>query len=190
MLRASSARAIAVMNAVSADIARTLRAARDACFGAAAVWPLVERAYGELRRFDHTLAHLAELFAHLAPYRTEPPWPAIELAAWAHDVVYATTLQDDADNEARSARAGREHALYRVMVARARIASVHGPRSRAGHAVAPAARNVRRRSAMAARGADRRTPPPHRDDHDHVWSARHRRGVTPVKRVKVREKWL
>ncbi|KWH63633.1 hypothetical protein [Burkholderia anthina] len=92
------------MNAVSADIARMLRAARDACFGTAAVWPLVEREYGEPRRFDHTLAHLAELFAHLAPYRTEPPWPAIELAAWAHDVVYATTLQDDADNEARSAQ--------------------------------------------------------------------------------------
>ncbi|RQX79396.1 hypothetical protein DF034_29435 [Burkholderia anthina] len=92
------------MKAVSRDIARTLRAACDACFGTAAVWPLVEREYGEPRRFDHTLAHLAELFAHLAPYRTEPPWLAIELAAWAHDVVYATTLPDDADNEARSAQ--------------------------------------------------------------------------------------
>ncbi|WP_175824317.1 hypothetical protein [Burkholderia sp. BCC0419] len=92
------------MNAVTPDIERTLRAACDACFGTAAVWPLVAHAYGEPQRFYHTLAHLAELFAHLAPYRAQPLWPAIELAVWAHDVVYATTLPDYADNEARSAR--------------------------------------------------------------------------------------
>lgn len=92
------------MNALDSDIARTLRAACDACFGTTAVWPLVERAYGEPQRFYHTLAHLAELFAHLAPYRADRLWPAIELAVWAHDVVYATTLPDYADNEALSAQ--------------------------------------------------------------------------------------
>ncbi|MEN2473795.1 hypothetical protein [Burkholderia sp. GS2Y] len=92
------------MNDLAPDLARTLRASCDACFGTAAVWPLVERAYGEPQRFYHTLAHLAELFAHLAPYRADPLWPAIELAVWAHDFVYATTLPDYADNEARSAQ--------------------------------------------------------------------------------------
>ncbi|HIE1370974.1 TPA: HD domain-containing protein, partial [Burkholderia sola] len=95
---------VAAMNAVTPDIERTLRAACDVCFGTAAVWPLIERAYSEPQRFYHTLAHLAELFAHLAPYRAEPLWPAIELAAWAHDAVYATTLPDYADNEPRSAQ--------------------------------------------------------------------------------------
>lgn len=92
------------MNAVTPEIERTLRAGCDACFGTPAVWPLVARAYGEPQRFYHTLAHLAELFAHLAPYRAEPRWPVIELAVWAHDAVYATTLPDYADNEARSAQ--------------------------------------------------------------------------------------
>ncbi|WP_155420305.1 hypothetical protein [Burkholderia cepacia] len=92
------------MNDPAPDLARTLRASCDACFGTAAVWPLVERAYGDPQRFYHTLAHLAELFAHLAPYRADPQWPAIELAVWAHDFVYATTLPDYADNEARSAQ--------------------------------------------------------------------------------------
>ncbi|MBR8384647.1 hypothetical protein KDX26_19810 [Burkholderia cenocepacia] len=92
------------MHAVTPDLERTLQVACDACFGTAAVWPLVARAYGEPQRFYHTLAHLAELFSHLAPYRAEPLWPAIELAVWAHDVVYATTLPDYADNEARSAQ--------------------------------------------------------------------------------------
>ncbi|RQR26403.1 hypothetical protein [Burkholderia sp. Bp9142] len=92
------------MNDLTADVARTLRASCDACYGTAAVWPLVERAYGEPQRFYHTLAHLAELFGHLAPYRAEPLWPAIELAVWAHDSVYTTTLPDYAENEARSAQ--------------------------------------------------------------------------------------
>ncbi|MGS0895313.1 hypothetical protein ACVBGC_22685 [Burkholderia stagnalis] len=92
------------MNDLASDPARTLQASCDACFGTTAVWPLVERAYHEPQRFYHTLAHLAELFAHLAPYRAEPLWPAIELAVWAHDVVYATTLPDYAENEARSAQ--------------------------------------------------------------------------------------
>ncbi|EGD04273.1 hypothetical protein B1M_12285 [Burkholderia sp. TJI49] len=92
------------MHDSASDLARALRTSCDACFGTPAVWPLVERAYGEPQRFYHTLAHLAELFAHLAPYRTEPLWPAIELAVWAHDIVYATTLPDYADNEARSAQ--------------------------------------------------------------------------------------
>ncbi|WP_322085408.1 hypothetical protein [Burkholderia sp. BCC1999] len=86
------------------DITLALRSSCDACFGTAAVWPLVERAYGESQRFYHTLAHLVELFAHLAPYRTEPLWPAIELAVWAHDVVYATTLPDYSHNESHSAQ--------------------------------------------------------------------------------------
>ncbi|WP_241299634.1 hypothetical protein [Burkholderia stabilis] len=92
------------MNDLAPDLSLALHTSCDACFGTAAVWPLVERAYSEPQRFYHTLAHLAELFAHLAPYRTEPLWPAIELAVWAHDFVYATTLPDYADNEARSAQ--------------------------------------------------------------------------------------
>ncbi|NHV28709.1 hypothetical protein [Burkholderia sp. D-99] len=92
------------MNAPAPDLARTLRASCDACFGTATVWPLVERAYGEPQRHYHTLAHLAELFAHLAPFRAEPLWPVIELTVWAHDFVYATTLPDYADNEALSAQ--------------------------------------------------------------------------------------
>ncbi|NLA21255.1 hypothetical protein GPU89_38175 [Burkholderia cepacia] len=92
------------MNALAPDLVRTLHASCDACFGTTAVWPLVEHAYGEPQRHYHTLAHLAELFAHLAPYRAEPLWPVIELAVWAHDFVYATTLSDHADNEARSAQ--------------------------------------------------------------------------------------
>ncbi|WP_414447516.1 hypothetical protein AB4851_12840 [Burkholderia sp. 22PA0099] len=81
-----------------------LRDGCDACFGTPAVWPHIERAYREPQRFYHTLAHLAELFAHLAPYRGVPHWKAIELAVWAHDVVYATTLPDHVENEPRSAR--------------------------------------------------------------------------------------
>ncbi|WP_353254767.1 hypothetical protein [Burkholderia anthina] len=92
------------MNDLAPDLAHTLRASCDACFGTPTVWPLVERAYREPQRFYHTLAHLAELFDHLAPYRAESLWPAIELAVWAHDVVYATTLPDHAENEARSAQ--------------------------------------------------------------------------------------
>ncbi|MBN3729298.1 HD domain-containing protein [Burkholderia sp. Ac-20379] len=81
-----------------------LRDGCDACFGTPAVWPHIERAYREPQRFYHTLAHLAELFAHLAPYRQIPHWKAIELAVWAHDVVYATAPPDYAENEPRSAR--------------------------------------------------------------------------------------
>ncbi|WP_423372437.1 hypothetical protein [Burkholderia sp. LMG 32019] len=92
------------MNTPAPDLARTLRTSCDACFGTATVWPLVELAYGEPQRHYHTLAHLAELFSHLAPFRAEPLWPVIELTVWAHDFVYATTLPDYADNEALSAQ--------------------------------------------------------------------------------------
>ncbi len=81
-----------------------LRERCDACFGTPAVWPRIEQAYREPQRFYHTLAHLAELFAHLAPFPDVPHRQAIELAVWAHDVVYATSLPDYADNEARSAQ--------------------------------------------------------------------------------------
>ncbi|MEX3527063.1 MAG: hypothetical protein VB143_06980 [Burkholderia sp.] len=84
----------------------TLDALREECaayFGTAAVWPLLERACRGPQRHYHTLAHLAELLGQLAPYREAPHRPAIELAVWAHDVVYATRLPDHADNEARSA---------------------------------------------------------------------------------------
>jgi predicted metal-dependent HD superfamily phosphohydrolase len=80
-----------------------LRDSCDACFGTPAVWPLFERAYSEPQRFYHTLAHLAELFDQLEPFRGEALWPAIELAVWGHDAVYATTLPAYADNEALSA---------------------------------------------------------------------------------------
>lgn len=79
-----------------------LRDGCDACFGTPAVWPHIERAYRESQRFYHTLAHLAELFGHLAPYRQVPHGQAIALAVWAHDVVYATALPDYAENERRS----------------------------------------------------------------------------------------
>ncbi|WP_321791684.1 hypothetical protein [Burkholderia pyrrocinia] len=92
------------MNTLAPDLARTLRVSCDACFGTAAVWPLVERAYDEPQRFYHTLAHLAELFAHLAPYRAEPLWPAIELAEWAQDP----------DAPSTAFRAGRKQALEQL----------------------------------------------------------------------------
>ncbi|WP_322093473.1 HD domain-containing protein [Paraburkholderia bannensis] len=91
------------MTTLAPSALAALRASCDACFGTPAVWPLIENAYREPQRFYHTLAHLDELFAHLAPFRGEALWPAIELAVWGHDVVYATTLPDYADNEAHSA---------------------------------------------------------------------------------------
>lgn len=81
-----------------------LRQHCDECFGTPSVWPLIERAYTEPQRFYHTLEHLSELFEHLAPFRGDPLWPAIEMAVWGHDVVYATTLPDYAENESRSAQ--------------------------------------------------------------------------------------
>ena len=67
MLRASPARADRrherPRSRYRAHAARLRRLLRHA-----GVWPLVERAYGEPQRLP-TLAHLAELFAHLAPYR-------------------------------------------------------------------------------------------------------------------------
>lgn len=91
------------MTTLAPSALASLRASCDACFGTPAVWPLIESAYCEPQRFYHTLAHLDELFAHLAPFRGEALWPAMELAVWGHDVVYATTLPDYTDNEARSA---------------------------------------------------------------------------------------
>jgi predicted metal-dependent HD superfamily phosphohydrolase len=91
------------MTTLAPSALASLRASCDACFGTPAVWPLIQGAYSEPQRFYHTLAHLHELFAHLAPFRDEALWPAIELAVWGHDVVYATTLPAYADNEAHSA---------------------------------------------------------------------------------------
>jgi predicted metal-dependent HD superfamily phosphohydrolase len=91
------------MTTLAPSALASLRASCDACFGTPAVWPSIESAYREPQRFYHTLAHLDELFAHLAPFRGEALWPAIELAVWGHDVVYATTLPAYADNEAHSA---------------------------------------------------------------------------------------
>ncbi|QGZ64583.1 HD domain-containing protein [Paraburkholderia acidisoli] len=80
-----------------------LQTSCDACFGTPAVWPVVARAYREPQRHYHTLVHIGELLTSLAPFRTDPLWPAIELAVWGHDAVYATHLPDYAENEARSA---------------------------------------------------------------------------------------
>ncbi len=91
------------MTTLAPSALASLRASCDACFGTPTVWPLIESAYSEPQRFYHTLAHLAELFDQLEPFRGEAHWPAIELAVWGHDVVYATSLPEYADNEALSA---------------------------------------------------------------------------------------
>jgi predicted metal-dependent HD superfamily phosphohydrolase len=92
------------MPSISSEQLDFLRQSCDACFGASAVWPLIEHAYSEPQRFYHTLVHLSELFEHLAPFRQDPLWPAIELAVWGHDVVYATTLPAYKENESLSAQ--------------------------------------------------------------------------------------
>ena len=71
--------------------------------------PLYERlvaAYSEPGRHYHTLQHLGECIAHLAPARTlaEQP-PEVELALWFHDAVHDTRR---ADNEALSAAWARQ----------------------------------------------------------------------------------
>lgn len=77
----------------------------DQFFQTPAMWPLIQAAYTEAHRSYHTLTHLSELFVALAPFRSEPAWPAIELAIWFHDFVYSTELAQYAANEQESARA-------------------------------------------------------------------------------------
>lgn len=91
------------MREPSTEQLAALQASCDACFGTPAVWPIAARAYREPQRHYHTLVHIGELLACLAPFRTNPLWPAVELAVWGHDAVYATHLPDYAQNEARSA---------------------------------------------------------------------------------------
>lgn len=92
------------MREPSTDPLTRLQRSCDACFGTSAVWPIVASAYREPQRHYHTLVHIAELLELLAPFRTEPLWPAVELAVWGHDAIYATRLPDYADNEANSAK--------------------------------------------------------------------------------------
>lgn len=82
-----------------------LRRRCDRFFGAPEIWPYLQAAYTESHRGYHTLHHLAELFATLAPYQDIKEWAAIEMAVWFHDVIYSTQLERYADNEALSAQA-------------------------------------------------------------------------------------
>jgi dephospho-CoA kinase len=82
-----------------------LRRRCDAFFGAPEIWPYLQAAYAESHRGYHTLHHLAELFATLAPYQGIKEWAAVEMAVWFHDVIYSTHLERYADNEALSAQA-------------------------------------------------------------------------------------
>jgi predicted metal-dependent HD superfamily phosphohydrolase len=62
-------------------------------------------AYAEPHRAYHTLAHIAAVLATLDTLRDgADDWPALELAAWFHDVVYDPRR---ADNEAQSAAVAR-----------------------------------------------------------------------------------
>lgn len=87
----------------------TLRRRCCAFFGTPEIWPYLQAAYSENHRGYHTLRHLAELFATLAPYQDIKEWAAVEMAIWFHDVIYSTQLERYADNEALSA-----HALVRM----------------------------------------------------------------------------
>ena len=58
-------------------------------------------AYAEPHRAYHTLAHIAAVLATLDTLRdAAQDWPALQLAAWFHDVVYDPRRDD---NEAQSA---------------------------------------------------------------------------------------
>jgi dephospho-CoA kinase len=57
-----------------------LRRRCDAFFGAPEIWPYLQAAYAESHRGYHTLHHLAELFATLAPYQGIKEWAAVEMA--------------------------------------------------------------------------------------------------------------
>ena len=68
---------------------------------AATVYEHVLEAYGEPQRHYHTLQHLSEAFAGLAPVLAHCQQPgAVELAMWFHDAVYDPKAKD---NEKKSA---------------------------------------------------------------------------------------
>ena len=72
----------------------------DAAAAQAAFAALVA-AYAEPHRAYHTLAHIAAVLDTLDTLRGEAAdWPALQLAAWFHDVVYDPRRED---NEAQSA---------------------------------------------------------------------------------------
>ena len=61
----------------------------------------IVRRYGEAGRYYHTLAHIDQVLdtaAQLQPLARD--YPAIQLAAWFHDIIYNTRTPD---NEAQSA---------------------------------------------------------------------------------------
>lgn len=91
---------------MSDDLLRTRWLALLALFGAdaaaaQAAFAALVAAYAEPHRAYHTLAHIAAVLDTLDTLRAEArDWPALELAAWFHDVVYDPRRDD---NEAQSA---------------------------------------------------------------------------------------
>jgi predicted metal-dependent HD superfamily phosphohydrolase len=71
---------------------------------AASLWRAIDHAYTEPWRQYHTMEHLGEAFALLDVLVDGEPSPALELAVWAHDMVYDPTRRD---NEVASARWAR-----------------------------------------------------------------------------------
>jgi predicted metal-dependent HD superfamily phosphohydrolase len=68
---------------------------------AAAAYATLTAAYAEPHRAYHTLVHVTAVLAMLETVREEArDWPALQLAAWFHDVVYDPRRDD---NEAQSA---------------------------------------------------------------------------------------
>jgi predicted metal-dependent HD superfamily phosphohydrolase len=68
---------------------------------AQAAFAALVAAYAKPHRAYHTLAHIAAVLGTLDTLRAEAhDWPALELAAWFHDVVYDPRRDD---NEAQSA---------------------------------------------------------------------------------------
>src|SRR5262249_38242945 len=61
---------------------------------------VIVAAYTYPDRHYHTLEHLAEMFAVLAPWKSRVDWPAVCLATWYHDVIYDSRR---GGNEAESA---------------------------------------------------------------------------------------
>lgn len=110
---------------------------------AAAAWSALDNAYGDSLRWYHNWEHLTEMLDGLSanfPLAAEPRVPveehigdrlAVELAIWAHDIVYDVTRPD---NEERSAQWLEQWAkATRLPAATVARAAAH-IRATAGHA--------------------------------------------------------